>query len=65
MRARHFDRVAQCAVVCGIRDGWQTYFFGTQGWEFLELGRIWQDLLLADFGLWVPILFRGVQNFLT
>ncbi len=46
--------------MCGILDGWQTYCFGSQGWEFLELGRIWQDLLLADFDLWVLILFRGM-----
>merc|ERR1712000_614334 len=51
--------------MCGVIDGWQAYYFGSQGWEFLELGRIWQDLLLAGFGLWVLILFRGVQNFLT
>ena len=30
-----------------------------------ELGRILQDLLLAGFGLWVLVLFRGAQNFIT
>ena len=44
-------------------DGWQAYYFGSQGWEFLELGRIWQDLLLVGLGLWGLILVRGVQNF--
>ncbi len=70
-------RFAGCALVAlggtfgiplgmrGAPDGWQAYCFGSQCWEFLELGRIWQDLLLADFGLWFLILFRGAQNFLT
>ena len=43
--------------MCGVLDGCQAYYFGSQGWEFLELGRIWQDLLFAGFGLWVLILF--------
>ena len=46
-------------------DGWQAYYFGSQGWKFLELGRVWQDLLLAGLDLWSLILFRGVQNFIT
>ncbi len=68
---------AGCAVVAaggtfgiplgqtGYLQGGMAYFFGSQGWEFLELGRIWQDLLLAGFCLWVLILFRGVQPYLT
>ncbi len=51
--------------MCGVLDGCQAYYFGSQGWEFLELDRIWQDLLLAGVGLWVLVLFRGIQNFLT
>ncbi len=43
--------------MCGVLDGCQAYYFGSQGWEFLELGRIWQELLLAGFDLWVLILF--------
>ena len=47
-------------IQMGILDGWQAYYFDSQDWEFLELGRIWQELLLAGFGLWVLVLFRGV-----
>ncbi len=43
--------------MCGVLGGCQAYYFGSQGWEFLELARVWQDLLLAGFGLWVLILF--------
>ena len=41
----------------GLLDGRQACYFDSQGWGFLELGRIWQDLLLAGFGLWVLIRF--------
>ena len=41
--------------MCGVLDGCQAYYFGNQAWEFLELDRIWQDLLLAGFGLWILI----------
>ncbi len=51
--------------MCDVLDGCRAHYFGCLGWEFLELGRIWQDLLLAGVGLWVLIPFRGVQNFLT
>ncbi len=51
--------------MCDVLDGCRAHDFGGLGWELLELDRIWQDLLLAGVGLWVPILLRGVQNVLT
>ncbi|MDQ3263352.1 MAG: cbb3-type cytochrome c oxidase subunit I [Myxococcota bacterium] len=33
---------------------------GNQGWEFLELGRVWQVLLFASLILWAVIVARGV-----
>ncbi len=42
-----------------------SYWFGSQGWEFLELGRFWHILMLAAFVLWVVIIFRGVRPWLT
>ena len=36
--------------------------FGNQGWEYLELGRVWQALLMAGLGIWLFIVFRGVRE---
>jgi nitric oxide reductase subunit B len=33
---------------------------GNQGWEFVELGRLWQWALYAAFGVWAVIVLRGV-----
>jgi nitric oxide reductase subunit B len=68
---------AGCAVVAaggvvgiplgqmGILKGEAAYYFGSQGWEFMELGRFFQDLLLAGFVLWIIIMARGVFPYLT
>ena len=36
--------------------------FGMQGWEYLDLGRVWQVLLTVGLFLWVAILFRGLRS---
>jgi len=41
------------------------YWFGSQGWEFMELGRFWHVLMLAAFVLWIGIIFRGVRPWIT
>jgi nitric oxide reductase subunit B len=38
------------------------FWFGHQGWEYLDLGRLWQILLIIGFFLWVFILFRGLSG---
>ncbi|HXK60556.1 MAG TPA: nitric-oxide reductase large subunit [Acidobacteriota bacterium] len=38
------------------------FWVGTQGWEYLDLGRLWQILLVIGMLLWVAILFRGLRN---
>lgn len=38
------------------------FWLGHQGWEYLDLGRLWQILLVAGLFLWVFILFRGLQG---
>jgi nitric oxide reductase subunit B len=38
------------------------WLLGHQGWEYLELGRIWQVLLVAGLGIWVFILWRGLRG---
>jgi nitric oxide reductase subunit B len=37
------------------------FWFGHQGWEYLELGRAWQVLLAAGLVLWLYLLFRAVR----
>ncbi len=41
-------------------DSW--FWLGHQGWEFLELGRLWQILLLAGLVIWLFIVGRAVKN---
>jgi nitric oxide reductase subunit B len=42
----------------GEDESWR--WFGHQGWEFLQIGRIYQVVLYASFLLWFTILARGV-----
>jgi len=35
------------------------FWFGHQGWEYLELGRAWQILLAIGLILWLILIFRG------
>ncbi len=36
------------------------FWFGHQGWEYLDLGRVWQVLLAVALVGWIVLLFRGV-----
>ncbi|HYQ91993.1 MAG TPA: cbb3-type cytochrome c oxidase subunit I, partial [Candidatus Competibacteraceae bacterium] len=38
------------------------FWFGNQGWEYLDLGRAWQFLLALGLVLWMVLLFRGLSN---
>ena len=38
------------------------FWFGTQGWEYLDLGRLWQILLIIGMILWLVILIRGLKQ---
>ena len=49
----------------GLLTGKAAYWFGSQGWEFLEMGRFFQILLLAAFSLWIVIIYRGIKPWLT
>lgn len=40
-----------------LGDRWR--LLGSQGWEFMELGRLWQVLLMAALVLWAVIVMRG------
>lgn len=36
------------------------FYLGSQGWEYVELGRVWQVLLLAGMLIWLFIVFRAL-----
>jgi nitric oxide reductase subunit B len=38
------------------------FWLGNQGWEFLELGRVWQILLAAGLLFWLGLLIRAVSS---
>lgn len=38
------------------------FWVGAQGWEYLDLGRLWQLLLTAGMLVWFAILFRGLRS---
>ncbi|HWR52858.1 MAG TPA: nitric-oxide reductase large subunit [Bryobacteraceae bacterium] len=46
--------------------GWmgsETWFwFGHQGWEYLDLGRFWQVLLVIGLAFWAVIVYRGLRS---
>lgn len=41
------------------------WWLGHQGWEYLELGRLWQILLMAGLGIWLFLLFRAMRHALA
>ena len=43
-----------------IQQGWE--WFGNQGFEYLDLGRFWQILLIVGLFFWTVILFRGLRG---
>jgi nitric oxide reductase subunit B len=38
------------------------FWFGHQGWEYLELGRFWQILLFVGLVAWLFIVYRALKN---
>jgi nitric oxide reductase subunit B len=37
------------------------WWVGAQGWEYLDLGRVWQIALTVGLVLWLVIVFRGLR----
>ena len=54
----------EIAGIKGLLGDWW-YWFGHQGWEYLELGRVWQILLLVGLVAWLLIVYRAVAHHLT
>jgi nitric oxide reductase subunit B len=47
----------------GIFQNW--YWFGNQGWEYLEPGKLWQCILFLVFALWFVALYRALRPVIT
>ncbi|HET9431915.1 MAG TPA: cbb3-type cytochrome c oxidase subunit I, partial [Chitinophagaceae bacterium] len=43
----------------GLLANW--YWFGHQGWEYVELGKAWQILLAIAMVLWAITIYRGIR----
>ncbi len=46
----------------GLIGGDLWFWLGHQGWEFLELGRLWQILLLVGLILWLFLVVRALKS---
>ncbi len=55
--------IGEYASVRGWLAGAQDWFWiGHQGWEYIDLGRLWQMLLVIGLLFWVIILWRGLRG---
>ena len=52
----------EAASYKGMLEGAARPFLGAQGWEYLDLGRLWQLLLIVGLVFWCLILFRGLRK---
>jgi nitric oxide reductase subunit B len=52
----------EAASYKGWLSGEAKTFFGAQGWEYLDLGRLWQILLVLGLTFWCVILYRGLRG---
>jgi nitric oxide reductase subunit B len=53
--------LGEIAGIKGFLGDWW-FWLGHQGWEFLELGRIWQILLFAGLISWLLIVYRPIGH---
>ncbi|MEJ5377313.1 MAG: cbb3-type cytochrome c oxidase subunit I [bacterium] len=51
--------LGEVAGIKGLLGEWW-FWLGHQGWEFLELGRIWQILLFVGLIAWLLVVYRAV-----
>lgn len=54
--------IGEAASYKGWLQGASRSVIGAQGWEYLDLGRLWQVLLVIGLVLWCVILFRGLRS---
>ena len=46
--------------IAGKLNGFLGFLFGHQGYEYIELGRVWQVALLGGMVLWLVLMYRSV-----
>ena len=54
----------EAAGLKGLIGGDLWFWIGHQGWEYLELGRLWQILLMVGLVVWLFIVARAVKKHL-
>ena len=55
--------LGEIAGIKGLLGDWW-FWLGHQGWEFIELGRLWQILLFLGLISWLGIVYRAVAHHL-
>jgi nitric oxide reductase subunit B len=55
--------LGEIAGIKGFLGDWW-FWIGHQGWEFIELGRLWQILLFVGLIFWLIIVYRAVAHHL-
>ncbi|MBE9109237.1 nitric-oxide reductase large subunit [Nodosilinea sp. LEGE 07298] len=53
--------IGSWAAVQGILGNSLSFLLGHQGYEYVELGRIWQILLIGGMVLWLGLMFRALR----
>ncbi len=53
--------IGSWASVQGFLTGDASFLFGHQGYEYVELGRVWQVLLLGGMVFWLWLMYRALQ----
>lgn len=55
--------LGEAASIRGVLSADDLWFWiGDQGWEYLDLGRLWQILLVSALVLWLIIVIRGLRS---
>jgi len=52
--------VGQWLAIRGFLSGPEAFYLGHQGYEYLELGRVWQIALLTGLLLWLALVLRAI-----
>jgi nitric oxide reductase subunit B len=53
--------IGSWASVQGYLGGDKSFWFGHQGYEYVELGRLWQLLLIGGMVFWLWLMFRALK----
>ena len=54
--------IGEALSIHGVLGGKSWFWVGHQGWEYLELGRLWQSLLFIGLLFWIFLAYRGIKG---